>query len=518
MREKLSEIAHVTLRSDGDGQDLYELHSLEAHLSKVAELAEQFANAFGSSDWARCAGIWHDLGKYSEESQRYIAAVSGYNPEAHMEAEASGGTNRVNHSDAGAQYAVEQFGAFGRILAYLIAGHHAGLPDWHKDSTTPGGALLDRLQNKQNLTRALAADIDPKILKQSKPGSPISPGGSAGFALWVRMLFSCLVDADFLDTESFMDDGKAAQRGQYPAFESLLPAFDKHMAVLTTGADATDVNQLRGDILQQCRDAATQSPGLFSLTVPTGGGKTLASMAFALEHAKQHLHRRVIYVIPYTSIIEQTAEVFSEIFPDAVVEHHSNVDPNEVTKETSKSRLATENWDAPIIVTTNVQFFESLFAARTSRCRKLHNIANSIVVLDEAQLLPPEFLQPILSVIKLLSAHYGVTFVLSTATQPALNTQTDHFGNCLLNGLENVREIIPDPDQLYRALERVDITMPEDFNAPQSWEEIAEQLKQYESVLAIVSTRPGARELHSLMPKGTYHLSGLMCGQHRSDV
>ncbi|RLA41015.1 MAG: CRISPR-associated helicase Cas3' [Gammaproteobacteria bacterium] len=332
------------------------------------------------------------------------------------------------------------------------------------------------------------------------------------------MLFSCLVDADFLDTESFMDDGKSAQRGQYPAFETLLPAFDTHMAGVVAGADLTDVNKLRATILQQCRESAHQAPGLFSLTVPTGGGKTLASMAFALEHAKQHQHRRVIYVIPYTSIIEQTAEVFSEIFPNAVVEHHSNVDPEEAKKETSKSRLATENWDAPVIVTTNVQFFESLFAARTSRCRKLHNICNSIVVLDEAQLLPPEFLQPILSVIKLLSEHYGVTFVFSTATQPALNTQTDNFGNKRLNGLASVREIITDPDQLYEELDRVDVTIPEDFNVTQSWEEIAEQLQQHESVLAIVSTRLGARELHRLMPKGTYHLSGLMCGQHRSDV
>ena len=511
-------IAHVKPLAGQQAGDRYELHALDQHLRKVGGLAEQFASVFGKGDWAACAGIWHDLGKYSENFQCYIAAVSGYNPEAHMERDLEANAAKVNHSDAGAQLAVERFGVYGRILAYLIAGHHAGLPDWYKESTTAGGALLDRLGNKDNLAKALAADIGPEILEQDQPSSPISPGGSAGFALWVRMLFSCLVDADFLDTESFMDGGKSARRGQYPAFESLLPVFNAHMVNLAAGADETDVNKLRNDILQQCRDSANQSPGLFSLTVPTGGGKTLASMAFALEHAKQYQHRRVIYVIPYTSIIEQTVEVFSQVFSDAVVEHHSNVDPDEAAKETSKSRLATENWDAPIIVTTNVQFFESLFAARTSRCRKLHNIANSVVVLDEAQLLPPEFLQPILSVIKLLSEHYGVTFVFSTATQPALNSQTDNFGNRWLEGLENVREIIADPDQLYRALDRVDVTMPADFNATQSWEAIVEQIQQHESVLAIVSTRPGARELHGLMPKGTYHLSGLMCGQHRSDV
>ncbi|OUS14731.1 CRISPR-associated helicase/endonuclease Cas3 [Gammaproteobacteria bacterium 50_400_T64] len=505
------QIAHV---KEQDGE--YELHFLSDHLTKVAALTAKNAGVFSCADWAKVAGLWHDLGKYSDDFQKYIKTASGYDSEAHIEYEAVKG--KVNHSDAGAQYAVKQFGVHGRILAYLIAGHHAGLPDWNKELTTPGGALLDRLKNTQNLQAALAADIAPEILQQVQPASPISPGGSAGFALWVRMLFSCLVDADCLDTESFMDNGKSTQRGQYPAFETLLSAFDTHMAELVTGAALTRVNKLRADILQQCRESAYQAPGLFSLTVPTGGGKTLASMAFALEHAKQYKHRRVIYVIPYTSIIEQTAEVFSDIFPNAVVEHHSNVDPEEAKKETSKSRLATDNWDAPIIVTTNVQFFESLFSARTSRCRKLHNICNSIVVLDEAQLLPPEFLQPILSVIKLLSEHYGVTFVFSTATQPALNTQVDNFGNKLLDGLENVREIIADPDQLYRDLDRVDVTMPDDFNITQSWEEVAEQLQQHESVLAIVSTRPGARELHRLMPKDTYHLSGLMCGQHRSDV
>ncbi len=504
-------IAHVKQNDKGE----YSVHSLSAHLSKVAALAGQNASVFGSDEWAQCAGRWHDLGKFSQAFQHYIKSASGYNTEAHIEGETQ--TGKVNHSDAGALYAVDRFAVYGRILAYLIAGHHAGLPDWYK-LDVPGGSLQQRLLNIDNLSAALTANIPPEILNQQRPQSPISPGGSAGFALWVRMLFSCLVDADFLDTESFMDEGKSAQRGQYPAFETLLPAFDTHMTGLVAGTDLTDVNKLRAAVLQQCRESAHQAPGLFSLTVPTGGGKTLASMAFALEHAKQHKHQRVIYVIPYTSIIEQTAEVFSQIFPDAVVEHHSNIDPDDAAKETSKSRLACENWDAPIVVTTNVQFFESLFAARTSRCRKLHNIANSVVVLDEAQLLPPEFLQPILSVIKLLSKHYGVSFVLSTATQPALNTQRDNFGKCLLNGLDNVREMITDPDQLYRALERVEVTLPDDFNATQSWEEIAGQLRQHESVLAIVNTRPGARELHGLMPKDTYHLSGLMCGQHRSDV
>lgn len=504
-------VAHVKSSAGGDGG--YELHGLADHLLKVARLASDYASTYGGEDWAKLAGVWHDLGKYSVAFQCYIKSASGYDAEAHIETT----PGKVNHSDAGAQYAVEQFGVYGRVIAYLIAGHHAGLPDWYK-LDAPGGSLQQRLESTDNLKAALAANIPPEILQQSKPAGPLSPGGADGFALWIRMLFSCLVDADFLDTEAFMDGDKAKQRNGYPAFATLLPHFDAFMAALVAEAALSKVNQLRAEILEQCRKSGGQAPGLFSLTVPTGGGKTLASMAFALEHAKHHGHRRGIYAIPYTSIIEQTAEVFRGIFPDAVVEHHSNLDPEKNDKETSRSRLATENWDAPIIVTTNVQFFESLFAARTSRCRKLHNIVNSVVILDEAQLLPPEFLQPILSVITLLSEHYGVSFVFSTATQPALNTRKDNFGKTLLDGLENVREIVSDPDRLYEQLERVHVTMPDDFNVPRSWEEIAADLEQYDSVLAIVNTRNDARVLHQLMPKGTYHLSALMCGQHRSAV
>jgi CRISPR-associated endonuclease/helicase Cas3 len=267
-------------------------------------------------------------------------------------------------------------------------------------------------------------------------------------------------------------------------------------------------------VLDQCRARASDSPGLFSLTVPTGGGKTLSSIAFALDHAIKHNKRRIIYVIPYTSIIEQIAKIFRDIFGIAVIEHHSNLDPE---KETVQSRLAAENWDAPIIVTTNVQFFESLFAARTSRCRKLHNIVNSVVVLDEAQLLPPAFLEPTLNVIRQLASKcYGVTFVFSTATQPALNSRRGfgwHF-----SGLEHVREIMSDPEGLYRDLERVAVRLPTDFHQANTWEDIACELSQHESVLCIVNSRADCRYLHRLMPKGAIHLSALMCGAHRSDV
>jgi len=494
-------LAHV--RQDEKGA--FVVHDLAEHLMGVADMAGQFASTFGSSDWGYVAGLWHDLGKYSKEFQRRIRLLSGY--DAHLE----GKPCRVDHSTAGALYAIDQFGMHGRILAYLIAGHHAGLPDWHTGETG-GAALKVRLDDKSHLERAINQSIPQAIRSQPKPTSQLLEK-SDGFALWVRMLFSCLVDADFLDTEAFMDADKSAQRTSTPTAQDLLPRFNSYMDDRFSGVIPTDVNRIRADVLRQCREKSDEPPGIFSMTVPTGGGKTLSSLAFALQHAAKHDKRRVIYVIPYTSIIEQTANIFRNIFLDAVVEHHSNLDPD---NETVKSRLAAENWDAPIIVTTNVQFFESLFAAKTSRCRKLHNIVNSVVVLDEAQLLPPEFLQPILKTMNLLVQNYGVTFVLSTATQPALNSRSG-FG-WTFKGLDSVREIIDEPDTLYRELERVVVEMPQDLHQTQTWDEIAERIQKHESVLAIVNSRADARELHRRMPDGTLHLSALMCGEHRSRV
>lgn len=494
-------LAHVRQLPDG----LWTEHLLEEHLREVARLAGNFSSAFGSEDWARLAGLWHDLGKYREAFQRYIKTVSGYDAEAHIES-----AGRVDHSTAGAIHAIEELGMQGRILAYLIAGHHAGLPDWN--SPDGGQACLSNRigTGKQAgyLQEALAAVPSQTILDQPRPTS-LPPQGS--LALWVRMMFSCLADADFLDTEAFMDGRSSELRAVYPSLAELQSAFDLHMSDKAANAINSPVNRIRADVLRQCRDKADLPSGLFSLTVPTGGGKTLSSMAFALSHAVHHGKNRVIYVIPYTSIIEQTANIFREIFGNEnVIEHHSNLDPN---KEDSRSRLATENWDAPIIVTTNVQFFESLFAAKTSRCRKLHNIVNSVVVLDEAQLLPPEFLAPILHVMQdLANPSYKVSFVLSTATQPAFSPRPKFAG------LKDVRELMDNPGQLYTDLKRVEAELPADFNAQRTWESIADELQQHESALCIVNSRKDCRELHALMSKDTIHLSALMCGQHRSAV
>lgn len=508
---QLTPIAHAAKDPAGNWR---EPHLLEEHLVEVAKLSQQFASTFNGGDWAYLSGLWHDLGKYRPRFQHYIRKVSGFEENAHITDDAG----KAPHSTAGAIHACNLFGMEGRVLAYLIAGHHAGLYDWDSENSN----LSYRLGQSDGLSEyeeAKAEHPSAEILAIDaiKPDLRQIPGGKNGFALWVRMLFSCLIDADRLDTEAYMDEGRAQERQNWSNIQTLHQQFTSFIDEKTNKAEPSKVNKIRLSVLNDCKTKALASPGLFSLTVPTGGGKTLSSLAFAITHARHHDKRRIIYVIPYTSIIEQTVDIFRSIFGDAVVEHHSNAETDS-NKDNAKSHLACENWDAPIIVTTNVQFFESLFAAKTSRCRKLHNIVNSVVVLDEAQLLPPEFLQPILDVLNLLTEHYGVTVVLSTATQPAFSTKNYFDAQNNIRGLNNVREIISDPDYLYEALNRVDVELPKDWNQGKSFDELSQEIAQHQSVLAIVSRRKDARELWERMPPETLHLSALMCGQHRSNV
>ncbi len=502
-------------------------HLLATHLYKVANLARTSASAFGptGAEWVYLAGLWHDLGKYRPGFQRYVSLSSNEN--AHIEGRVTG--REKTHSIAGALWALQSFkksrGKGGelaaRTLAYLIASHHAGLYDWE-------GGLKVRLADPDShieLAEALHATPPADILDAGgfAPSLEGLPGGIKGYALWVRLMFSCLVDADFLDTEAHFDGTKPQARQGFPSAAAMLGAFDAFMAVKVVEAKPSAVNKLRAEILRQCRQKADLLPGFFSLTVPTGGGKTLSSLAFALRHAQQAapgVVRRIVYAIPYTSIIEQTADQFRKALAalgsEVLIEHHSQAESDD-KQETARSRLACENWDAPLIVTTNVQLFESMFAAKTSRCRKLHRLVNSVIVLDEAQQLPPEFLQPILDTLKLLVAHYGVTVVFCTATQPVL-TKTEYFDKSKgLDGIADVHEIIDDPDALYRQLDRVQVELPIDWNTQTSWADLAERIAQEDCVLAIVGTRKAARALHRLLPESTLHLSALMCGAHRSD-
>jgi CRISPR-associated endonuclease/helicase Cas3 len=488
-------------------------HRLEDHLTRVAEMAREFAGAFHAGDWGYLAGLWHDLGKYLPAFQSYIRKVAG--SDAHLE----GKPGRVDHSSVGAVQAVQALGPLGRILAYSIAGHHAGLPDWQSPEAGMG-ALSQRLARADQLEKKEEWRIPPALLNHTLPTERPKAGTELSLSLWVRMLFSCLVDADFLDTEAFFEPDKPETRKGYPKLSELLPVFNQYMEdkkAKLGGSGKTAVNQIRGDILSRCRDMASHQPGIFTLTVPTGGGKTLSSLAFALQHAATYRKDRIIYVIPYTSIIEQTADQFRDAFRsagDAVLEHHSNLDATDETKETPRSRLACENWDAPIIVTTSLQFFESLFASRTSRCRKLHNIVNSLIILDEAQLLPPDFLKPILEALKELQKNYGVTIVFCTATQPALGPHKAVDFD--FTGIPDMKEIVDDPAALHQKLKRTQIRKVRNLE-PISWEDVAEGLRQHDSVLCVVNRRDDARTLWQIMPGETFHLSGLMCGSHRAE-
>ena len=507
-------VAHVKQQTDGR----WDTHLLEEHLYAVADLAEKFAQSFDSKDWAYLAGLWHDLGKYRPAFQDHIRKSSGYEPDAHITSEKSSNTS---HASTGAVYAIEKLGIIGKVIAYAIAGHHAGLPDFEIDDAK--GRSLKEITNKdKRLLQEAEKKIPETILNKESPELPrfITPDQKDHLHIWVRMLFSCLVDADFLDTERFMSPEKADNRGQDTSIKEMLPCFNEYMERFQKKQHEGPINSIRARILEMCRVKANGEPGIYTMTVPTGGGKTLSSLAFALEHAVKYDKRRIIYAIPYTSIIEQTAEVFRGVFEplgEVLIEHHSNTEPDEHEKETSWSRLAVENWDAPLIVTTTVQLFESLYAARTSRCRKLHNLVNSVIVIDETQLLPPEQLSPIRHIVQSLSQHYGVTFIMSTATPTGFEAQTSPFGKRLLEGIES-EEIIDAPKQYYLQLERVNFKLPDDFSQKQPWDDISSELKKCDSVLAVVNTRKDAKELWEKMPEGTFHLSALMCAQHRSEV
>lgn len=500
-------LARIVKNPDGNPRS----QPLEDHLAGVARRACAFAARMNAAEFGELAGRWHDLGKYASDFQRYLLGANG--AEVDQENAGIGDRARVDHSAAGALHAVASLGVIGRLIAHPIAAHHAGLYD-----DADFDARLDRARTAERLQAAMLGSPPGHILAHEGLAPPRIPGAREGeplaLALWIRLLFSCLVDADVLDSEAFGDPAASRLRGAYPRLAELRPRFDAHMARFS--AD-TPVKRLRATILNDCRMRAACAPGLFSLTVPTGGGKTLSSMAFALEHAERHGFRRVIYVIPYTSIIEQTADVLRGIFGEAVVEHHSNFEvADESARETQRSRLATENWDAPIIVTTNVQFFESLFAVRTSRCRKLHNILDSVVILDEAQMLPAPFLQPVVDVLRLLSQHYRTSVVLCTATQPAL-AERHSFGEHF-RGLPEPTELVADRDALYRQLKRVEVELPENLNSPVEWTTLAARIAAHEAVLVIVNSRADAQTLHALLPAGSVHLSGRMCGAHRSDA
>ena len=463
------------------------------HLTETAKLCAQFASAFGAKEQGQLAGMAHDIGKYSDAFQRRLR----------------GSTKHVDHSTAGAAecYKLRQ-----PYAAFAVAGHHGGLPDGGGRGDTPDQATFLARMN-----RVPGGKLEPYGTWQQEFTLPsaslphLAPS-QAERMFFTRMLYSCLVDADFLDTEAFMA-GVPVPRGGGESMETLEQKLQAYIS--DWSPPKGELNKQRCAILNRCLEQGdAQKPGLFTLTVPTGGGKTVASLAFALRHAKTHGLKRVVYVIPYTSIIEQNAQVFRDILgAENVLEHHSGVlydMENEADPEQMRLAKATENWDMPVVVTTAVQFFDSLYACRSSKCRKLHNLANSVIIFDEAQMLPLPYLRPCVYAIAQLVKHYSVSAVLCTATQPSLEPL--------------FREFLPDkplveicPPHIYqdRIFHRVTFRREGVLNSSA----LARQLNALSQVLCVVNRRKTAQEVFQLLDgDGAFHLSTLMYPAHRKAV
>jgi CRISPR-associated endonuclease/helicase Cas3 len=494
-------IAHVR-ESDGCVQDLC------SHLQGTACRARQFAARFGAGEWGRLTGLWHDRGKLSPAFRRHIISASGLDAAATCETL----PGKVDHSSAGAQHAVAVLPVIGHLLAFVIAGHHSGL----LDAVGTGASLKDRLDKP--LPPLPATDDDPPVPPPDLPPfvkRHIAARDGFGVAFFTRMIFSCLCDADFLDTEAFMRPVDHAQRAAPPAdvLRRMTAALDAHTRTLRAAGGRID--HIRAQVRRMCIDKSPAPPGFFSLTVPTGGGKTLSSLAFALRHALRHDLDRIVYVVPFTTIIEQNAARFREalagigksLLDRTLVEHHSSFDP---VKETPSARLACENWDAVLIVTTSVQFYESLFASRPSACRKLHNLARAVIILDEAQAIPVDYLHPCIRALRELVAGYGATVVFCTATQPAIHSR-DEFPIGIAK--EEITEIVADRAALYRRLRRVETSLL----GTQDDAELAAHMRSEKQALCIVKTTGhAARLFQELGPDDScFHLSARMCPAHR---
>ncbi|WP_308621020.1 CRISPR-associated helicase Cas3' [uncultured Desulfovibrio sp.] len=516
---------------------------LDAHHSGVAELAEAFA-AFGAPKTAALLGKIHDTGKRSKSFQNRLRTRGG----------------KVDHTSAAYLYLLREWARgphagdgvrLAQLLAYPLLGHHGGMADF--GSQAESGTLVSRLSGARlravpDWNAASAAPLPPMETILAELAPLMCPEGrrpdAFATAFLLRMLFSCLVDADYLDTERFCARERHELRPAWPALATLEEGFFRYLegrgflreaaveeAALHAGAETAcgtaarrgAIRLARQFLLRRCMAAAEERPGLFSLTMPTGGGKTLSSMAFALRHARRHDLRRVILVVPYTSIIEQNADALREALgKDAVLEHHSNYLSSEGAGAEDGGdadlayKLSTENWDATVIVTTSVQFFESLFDNRPSRCRKLHNMARSVIILDEVQMLPVPLVAPCLAALKLLAGRYGSSVVLCTATQPALMRAP-----FLEEGLppKDVREIVPAAvsPALFRIFERARVECRKEAMDDA---ELAEALRAERQALCIVNSRRYARELFALLDGGDadFHLSARMTPEHRTRV
>lgn len=509
-------LGHTSIDADGNSRT----EDLKDHLALTEHFSRQFAVDFGCEEIAGIVARFHDVGKASAAFQAYIRKSIGDSEENR------GGMRGPDHSSAGAQFLASKEPGVGALLSYAIAGHHAGLPDGNGGESSLYSRLRKNIPEWKSVLRKVLPDADSFEFPREKIAKSLIPFFSKrnGFSIsfFIRMVFSCLVDADFLATEKFMDSEKSSLRIEksLPTFPDLESRLNDHLKKF--GNSKSVIGEIRNEVRAYCLDAAALPPGVFRLTVPTGGGKTLSSLAFALRHARKHGLKRVVYVMPFTSIIEQNAGVFRDaIGEENVIEHHCNVDIDEDGNPVStRAKLAAENWDAPVIVTTGVQFYESLFSHKPSRCRKLHNLAKSVIILDEAQTIPADFLKPCLRALDELATSYGVTIVLCTATQPAIDSA--QFPSGLRGNEYGIRDIVPASRNLHERLRRVTVSiLPE----PLSPDSLCEKMSEERQALMIVNTRGQAREIFeklstnpTLEKDSLFHLSAQMCPAHRNAV
>ncbi len=510
-------LAHI--REDEKG--CFAEQSIEEHCLNVARLARELIyedeDSGGLKDLAYNAGLLHDFGKYRSDFQRYILSASGANPSGKVPPKAP-------HAIVGAIEARRLFDdpMIADTLAYCISGHHRGLYDHNE--------MERRLRHGEHKRWCDACE---KLTSVEDLGTTDCDdvGEPYDLQMAIRMLFSALVDADRLDTEQFMTPDLSAERlrikGNYASLCTLRERLRAKTESFSSAPD-TPVNRARAYFLESCRAHGAESdPGIYTLSLPTGAGKTISSMAWALEMAIRNHHDRIIYVIPYTSIITQTAMVFREIFGEEnILEHHSEVvveqqgEGDSGDEQMSRLKFLTENWDAPIILTTNVQFFESLFASKPAKCRKVHSIANSVIVMDEVQALPEGFLSPILSAIDTLSEAFHCSILCCSATQPVydedLNSSDD--GSDYYTPLDTRGDLVPREAKYFVPFDRVDYHLEPQTVTSQ---ELAERLAAEHSVLCVVNSRKDAgqvyrtlRDLPKVKADEVIHLSRSMCSAH----
>ncbi len=547
-------VAHVR----GDGK----IQSLESHLWGVSELAAELAGKFGLTTQGALVGLLHDLGKYSAAFQAYIQSATGLLNQDEDEdfVEAAGLKGKIDHSTSGAQLIWTELAGQGnlasvaaQILALCIASHHSGLIDClAQPDNKPAEDLFTKRMNKsmdKTHLQEVLGKADQKLLETARelllrqetvqafqawiskilgkvPGkNQHSPIFQQQVGLLVRSLFSCLIDADRIDTADFEHPGRARHRlrGKYEAWEVLVQRLETHLSAFTP---RHPIDALRQDVSRHCLAGATREKGIYTLTVPTGGGKTLASLRFALHHAIKHGMDRVIYVIPFTSIIDQNAQVVRAVLEpegvetgSVVLEHHSNLTPEQ---QTWRSKILSENWDAPVVYTTSVQLLETLFGAGTRGARRMHQLANSVLVFDEIQSLPVNCVHLFNNAMNYLADFCGSTVVLCTATQPLLDQVDPHKGAIRV---PKDNELMPDVKRLFDDLKRVEVV---NRRKPGGWsqDEIAalalQETQASGSCLVIVNTKKAAQAIYRLCKVSSlaevFHLSTNMCPAHRKSI